>query len=102
MKNLQVPLISPNFKYFDELEISQKISFSDPEEMIQLPEIQSFFNSEIEKINKRLSPPERINRFRLVPDEWSPATGELSPTLKLKRQFISDKYRKLLDQVYMK
>jgi long-chain acyl-CoA synthetase len=95
-------LISPNFKYFEEWRSSNKISFSDFEEMIQLPEIQVFFNSEIEKINKRLSPPERINRFRLVPDEWSPATGELSPTLKLRREFISNKYRKLLDQVYMK
>lgn len=95
-------LISPNFKYFDEWKTSKKISFSDSEELIGLPEIQSYFNSEIEKINKKLSPPERINRFRLVPDEWSPATGELSPTLKLKRKFISDKYKKLLDQVYMK
>jgi len=95
-------LISPNFKYFDDLKQAKKISFTDFGEMIQLPEILSFFSSEIDKLNKRLSPAERINRFRLVPDEWSPATGELSPTLKLRRQFISDKYRKLLDQVYMK
>ena len=95
-------LISPNFKYFDELRSANKISFSDFEEMIQLPMIQTFFNSEIAKINIQLSPSERIIRFRLVPEEWSPASGELSPTLKLKRQFISNKYRKLLDQVYMK
>ena len=79
-------LISPNFKYFDEWKSSNKISFSDGEELIGLPEIQSFFNAEIEKINKKLNPTERINRFRLVPDEWSPATGELSPTLKLRRE----------------
>jgi len=84
------------------LKNSKKIHFSDAKEMIMLPEILSFFNSEVEKINRRLSPAERINRFRLVADEWGPATGELSPTLKLRRQFISDKYKKLLDQVYMK
>jgi long-chain acyl-CoA synthetase len=95
-------LISPNFSYFDERRLSYNISYTDPEEMIQLPEIQTIFNTEIEKINKRLNPVERISRFRLVPDEWSPATGELSPTMKLKRQFIADKYRRLLDQVYMK
>ncbi len=95
-------LISPNFKYFEELKSSGKIGFSDPEELIRNPEIQSFFSSEIEKFNKKLSPPERINRFRLVPDEWSPASGELSPTLKLRRQFISQKYHKLLEQVYVK
>jgi long-chain acyl-CoA synthetase len=95
-------LISPNFKYFDELKLANKISYSNFGELINLPEILSVFSAEIDKINKRLSPPERINRFRLVPDEWSPASGELSPTLKLRRQFISEKYRKLLDQVYMK
>ncbi|MBK9390868.1 MAG: long-chain fatty acid--CoA ligase [Bacteroidetes bacterium] len=95
-------LISPNFKYFEELKSSGKIGFSDAEELIRNPEIQSFFSSEIEKYNKKLSPPERINRFRLVPDEWSPASGELSPTLKLRRRYISEKYRKLLEQVYVK
>jgi long-chain acyl-CoA synthetase len=95
-------LISPNFKYFDELKSSGRITFSDSEELIHHPEIQSRFNSEIEKINKKLNPPERINRFRLVPDEWTPSSGELSPTLKLRRRFITEKYQKLLDQVYMK
>jgi long-chain acyl-CoA synthetase len=95
-------LISPNFKYFDEWRSKNNISFSDSKEMIQLPEIQTYFSSEIAKINRQLNPPERINRFRLVPDEWSPASGELSPTLKLKRIFIANKYRKILDEVYMK
>jgi long-chain acyl-CoA synthetase len=95
-------LISPNFKYFDEWKKENRISFSDYTEMVQLPEITSVFNTEIEAINKRISPPERINRFRLVPDEWSPGSGELSPTLKLRRKFISNKYRDILDQIYMK
>jgi len=95
-------LISPNFSYFQALRSSKRLSFSDFNEMILVPEIISMFSTEIEKINKLVSPPERINRFRLVPDEWSPATGELSPTLKLKRQFISEKYEKLLDQIFMK
>ena len=95
-------LISPNFKYFDEWRQVNKISFSVPIEMIQLPEIISVFSSEIETINKRLGSSERINRYRLVPDEWSPATGELSPTLKLRRQFILNKYKEVLEQIYLK
>jgi long-chain acyl-CoA synthetase len=64
--------------------------------------VQSFFFTEIENLNKKLSPPERLNRFRLVQDEWTTATGELSSTLKLKRQFIHDKYQDLISQIYMK
>jgi long-chain acyl-CoA synthetase len=95
-------LISPNFKYFDDWKKSKNISFTNNEELIQQREVQSFFSSEIERLNKKLSMPERINRFRLVQDEWTPATGELSPTLKLKRQYIQNKYKDLITQVYMK
>jgi len=59
-------------------------------------------NEEVKKFNKTLSTPEKISRFKLVPDEWSPATGELSPTLKLRRKNIETKYIKLLEQVYSK
>jgi long-chain acyl-CoA synthetase len=95
-------LISPNFKYFEELRLANKISYSDIEPIIEVPGVLSFFSSEIETLNKSLSPHERILRFKLVPDEWTTTSGELSPTLKLKRQVITEKYRGLIDQVYRK
>ncbi|HUV01204.1 MAG TPA: hypothetical protein VMW32_09600, partial [Bacteroidales bacterium] len=95
-------LISPNFKYFDDWKTTKKVTFSSNEELIHNPQIQSFFSSEINKFNKRLNPLERINRFRLVKDEWSPATGELSPTLKLRRNYIQNKYRSVVEEVYMR
>jgi len=95
-------LISPNFKYFDDWKESKKIEFSNNTELIQQPSVQSFFSSEIKRLNKTLNPPERITRFRLVHDEWSPATGELSPTLKLRRDFILEKYKSIISQVYNK
>ena len=101
-KKFASALISPNFKYFDDWKKLNKISFTDNEELIKQPSVQSFFSSEIEKLNKKLIPPERLSRFRLVKDEWTPATGELSPTLKLKRQFIHDKYKDLISQIYLK
>jgi long-chain acyl-CoA synthetase len=95
-------LISPNFKYFDDWKQTQKVTFSSAEELIQLPEVLSFFASEISKFNKRLSAYEGISRFRLVKDTWSPETGELSPTLKLRRQYVHEKYRSIVEQIYMK
>lgn len=95
-------LISPNFKYFEEWKLSGKIASSEKENLVQLPVVLSFFSSEIERLNKKLSPWERVNRFKLVSDEWTPVTGELSPTLKLKRQYIHNKYKDLIAQIYMK
>lgn len=95
-------LISPNFRYFDDWKKNMNVTVNNNEELIQNPQVQSLFSSEIEKFNKRLSQSERISRFRLVKDEWSPSTGELSPTLKLRRQFINEKYRSLVTQVYLR
>ncbi|MCU0377207.1 MAG: long-chain fatty acid--CoA ligase [Bacteroidales bacterium] len=95
-------LISPNFKYFDDWKTSRNINFADKDDLIKNQQVQSLFTEEVNRFNKRLSTWERVNRFRLVSDEWSPATGELSPTLKLRRSFIRDKYRSFVDQIYMK
>jgi long-chain acyl-CoA synthetase len=95
-------LISPNFKYFDDWKKTNKVSFSSTEELIKLPEVLSLFSTEVHKLNKRLSSYEGINRFRLVKDAWSPETGELSPTLKLRRQYVYEKYRSFVDQIYLK
>jgi len=101
-KKFASALISPDFKYFDDWKKINKISFRDNEELIQQPAVQSYFSSEIENLNKKLMPAERVSRFRLVKDEWTPSTGELSATLKLKRQFIKDKYKDLISQIYVK
>ena len=95
-------LISPDFKYLDDWKKMNNISDSSNEELIRHSAVQSLFSSEIENLNKRLNPFERLNRFRLVQDEWTPATGELSPTLKLKRHFIINKYKDHISQIYMK
>jgi long-chain acyl-CoA synthetase len=95
-------LITPNFKYFDDWKKSNIISFENNEELIRQQKVQSIFMSEIERINKKLSTPERIARFRLINEEWTPGTGELSPTLKLRRSFIHNKYRDLITQLYSK
>jgi long-chain acyl-CoA synthetase len=43
---------------------------------------------------------EQINRIRLVHEEWTPATGELSPTLKLRRNTVAVKYQHLIKEIY--
>ncbi|MCD4773895.1 MAG: long-chain fatty acid--CoA ligase [Bacteroidales bacterium] len=95
-------LISPNFTFLKDWCKIENIPFQNNEELIQLPKILEIFNTEIHKFNKLFNEPERIKRFRLVPDEWTPVNGELSPTLKLKRKFIEIKYRILMEQIYFK
>lgn len=96
-------LLVPDFKYLKEWCMARQLSACDkPDEIICLPEILAAFNEEVARINKSLSDWERINRFRIVTDEWSPVSGELSASLKLKRKVVLDKYPELLDSIYRK
>ncbi len=51
-------------------------------------------------MNEKLSQPERIKRFAFVTDTWSVETGELTPTMKLKRRVLNEKYKDLIDGIY--
>jgi len=96
-------LLVPDFKYLKEWCMARELSACDErDKIICLPEILAAFNEEVARINKSLSDWERINRFRIVTDEWSPVSGELSASLKLKRKVVMDKYPELLDSIYRK
>ena len=93
-------LISPNFEYLHDWCYENRIHFIDNNELILLPEVLSYFQREVKEINKTLGQHEEIKRFRLVPDSWSPQTGELSQTLKLKRRFIESKYKDIIESIF--
>ncbi len=93
-------LISPNFVLLHDWCSENKIHFEDNKELIQKSEVQALLQKEVAEINKTLGQHEEIKRFRLVCAEWSPATGELSPTLKLRRNVIAEKYKHIIDEIY--
>jgi len=99
-KKFASAIISPDFEQLGKWADANGVVFSSKDELICMPEVQLYFQGEISNINKLVSEHERLARFRLVSDFWSPDSGELSPTLKLKRKVINDKYRQLIDSIY--
>ncbi len=95
-------LIVPDFAYLRNWCQKHDYAYGNQDELVSLPQVKSIFSDEIKKLNKQLNPHEQINRFKLIPDEWSPESGELSPTLKLRRTFILTKYASVLAQIYPK
>ncbi len=93
-------LISPNLDYLHFWATKHKVHFKDNKDLVQKKEIIARMHKEISKVNKRLGQVEQIKRFRLVCDSWSPETGELSPTLKLRRKEIYAKYDHILGEIY--
>ena len=93
-------LISPNFPLLHDWAAEHKLHYEDNKDLIRLPEVVSLLQKEVSKINKTLGGHEQISRIRLVCEEWTPASGELSPTLKLRRNMIEVKYQRLIDDIY--
>ena len=96
-------LLVPDFGYLKEWMTEHKIpNGKERADLIALPDVVTAYNHEIDRINKSLNDWERIKRFRIVPDDWSPATGELSASLKLKRKVVADRYADLLEAIYLR
>ncbi len=93
-------LISPNFEYLHECCTEKKILFADNQELIAHQEVLSMIQKEVREINKTLGQHEEIKRFKMVADIWSPQTGELSQTLKLKRKVVEEKYSDLIEEIF--
>jgi long-chain acyl-CoA synthetase len=93
-------LISPNFQFLHNWCSRHNVKFRDNEDLIANKQVIARYQREVNEMNKHLGQTEQIKRFRLVKEEWTPVTGELSPTLKLKRRFLYDKYSVILSEIF--
>lgn len=93
-------IISPNFNHLHFWAVKHKVHYTNNIELIQNSLVIDRINEEIQKTNESLSPHEQIKKIRIVPETWSTQTGELSPTLKLKRKVLYEKYRNLFCEIY--
>jgi long-chain acyl-CoA synthetase len=76
------------------------IEFTDLADLSQKPEIRAMAQAAVDKANERLSRPEQVKAWELLPDEWTAESEELTPTLKLKRRVVRTKYSDVVDKLY--
>ncbi|HXW53799.1 MAG TPA: AMP-dependent synthetase/ligase [Myxococcota bacterium] len=62
--------------------------------------IQQEISAELDRINSRLAPVEQIKKFALLPNEFSVDSGEFTPTMKVKRKFVNQKYQREIEKMY--
>lgn len=93
-------IICPSFEYLHDWCSIHRIKFRDNKDLIQNPKVIARFQQEVDTLNQRLGRHEQLKKFELTCQEWLPETGELSPTLKVKRRFLKAKYKIKLDRMY--
>lgn len=93
-------LIVPSFPALEKYAHDNNIAFSSREDLVKKPEIIEFYDKRINDLSTELANYEKLIRFTLIPREFSQDGGELTPTMKIKRKFIAQKYEDVIDQMY--
>ncbi len=93
-------LISPNFKALEEWAQSHGVAFGTRDDLLANPRILALYGALVREANVGLANFETIKRFRLVAEEWSQDSGELTPSMKLKRRVITQRYAAVVDALY--
>lgn len=93
-------IVSPHFPLLEDWAHANDVSFASHAELTAAPKVRDLYRGIVEDVNKRLAHFETIKKILIVPDEFTVAGGEITPTLKLKRRVIETKYKQQIDELY--
>ncbi|MFZ0631512.1 MAG: long-chain fatty acid--CoA ligase [Acidobacteriaceae bacterium] len=93
-------LIAPNFAALEPWARERGIAVNSRARLVENQQIRAEYQALIDRVNATLANFETIKRFRLVPDEWSLDSGELTPSLKLRRRVVAQKYAREIAEFY--
>jgi len=93
-------LVVPNFEKLEGYARASKIEFAGRTDLVRHPQIVNFIKSEIDRATPNLAQYERIKRIALLDRDFEIGEGELTPSLKVKRNIVEQKYRDVIDALY--
>ncbi len=100
-QKMPAAIIQPSFDFIKEWAQIHKITLgATNEEIVNNPKVIERIAQEVDTLNTKFGNWEKIKRFELTPDIWSIDEGHLTPTLKLKRKVILEKYKGLYEKIY--
>lgn len=93
-------LLTPSEENLGNFAKAQGLSVDKLAELIQKNEVLAQIDSDIKKMNLTLAPAEQIKKFKLLDHDFSVESGELTPTMKVKRKVVNEKYKTAIDSLY--
>ncbi|SEB41542.1 long-chain acyl-CoA synthetase [Tenacibaculum sp. MAR_2009_124] len=99
-EKMPAALVQPNFEFVREWAKRHEITLGDNADVISNQKVIERIQEEVDECNCNFGKWEQIKRFELTPDEWSIDSGQLTPTMKMKRAVIKDIYKDLYDKIY--
>lgn len=93
-------LISPNFVALEEWAKQHGIHFNSRAELVAHNRVIALYGEIVREVNGTLANFETLKRFRVVADEWTQESGELTPSMKLKRRVLTQNYAAVIAELY--
>ena len=93
-------LIVPDYEALKEYADAHKISYTDESELTGNEKIYKLIEDDMSKLQKKLANYERVRKFALLDKPFTIETGEITPSLKIKRKVVEEKYNYLIEQMY--
>jgi long-chain acyl-CoA synthetase len=93
-------LISPYFPLLEDWARNNQIAFHSRPDLVTHPKVQALYDGIVEDLNHNLARFEKLKKVILVPDEFTPADGTLTHTMKVRRRAVEERYRNLIEDVY--
>src|SRR5246127_2996703 len=93
-------VIAPNFVALEEWARARNIAFNNREELVSRAEVRAVYDQIVAEVNTGLAQFEKLKKVLLIADEFTIANGFLTPTMKLRRRVIEDRYRPQIEQLY--
>ena len=99
-EKMPAAIIQPNYDYLYEWAEKNNISFGENSDIILDDQVLKKFQEEVDAANDNFAKWEKVKQFRLTPDVWTVDDGHLTPTMKLRRKMIKEKYIDLYNDIY--
>jgi long-chain acyl-CoA synthetase len=99
-RNFPTALVVPNFDFLEKWARTAGLAYADRAELVRKAEVREHVKREIDRLSEDLAPFEKIKKVAVLPREFTIEAGELTPTLKVKRKVVEQKYKELIDGMY--
>ncbi|MGB5555740.1 MAG: long-chain fatty acid--CoA ligase [Flavobacteriaceae bacterium] len=99
-EKMPAALIQPDFEFLQEWAKRQNIKTSKNSDLVLNEEVIARYQQEVDLANEKFAKWEKVKDFRLTPDIWSIGDGHLTPTMKLRRKIVKEKYKTLYNAIY--
>lgn len=99
-EKMPAALVQPNFEFLRDWAKRHQIDLGSQDQVVKNPQVIERFQEEVDQANEDFAKWEKIKQFRLTPDIWTVEDGHLTPTMKLRRKIVKEKYKPLYEDIY--